>query len=128
MKRTSRRLVRLAALLLVIASGTIATRGQTPSAKVGEWPTYGADLRSTRYSALDQVNASNFNKLALAWRLKTDNLGPRAEFNYQSTPLMVNGTLYITAGTRRAVVALDPTNGEMRWMFSLNEGKRGEVA
>ncbi len=129
MKRTSRRLVvRLGALLLVAGSASIATQGQTPAAKVGEWPTYGADLKSTRYSPLDQVNAGNFNKLTLAWRLKTDNLGPRPEYNFQGTPLMVNGTLYVTAGTRRAVVALDPTTGEMRWMFSLPEGKRAEAA
>ena len=129
MKPASLRLVAgLGALMLIVGSASIATLGQTPTAKVGEWPTYGGDLRSTRYSPLDQVNASNFNKLTLAWKLKTDNLGPRAEYNYQATPLMANGTLYVTAGTRRAVVALDPVTGEMKWMYSLPEGKRGEVA
>ena len=102
-------------------------RGQwTP--KPGEWRTYGGDLASTRYSPLDQINASNFNKLEVAWRFKTDNLGPRPEFNFQTTPLMVNGVLYSTAGTRRAVVALDAATGEMLWMHSVNEGKRGEAA
>ena len=94
----------------------------------GEWRTYGADLASTRYSPLDQINASNFKNLEVAWRFKTDNLGPRPEFNLQSTPLMVNGTLYTTGGTRRAVVALDAATGEMKWVFSLDEGKRGEAA
>ncbi len=55
----------------------------------GEWRTYGGDLASTRYSPLDQINADNFNKLEVAWRFKTDDLGPRPEFNFQSTPLMV---------------------------------------
>ena len=55
---------------------------------------------STRYSPLDQINAGNFNKLEVAWRFKTDNLGPRPEFNFQSTPLMVGGVLYTTAGSR----------------------------
>ena len=41
---------------------------------------------------------------------------------------MVNGRLFITAGTRRAAVALDATTGEMLWMHSINEGKRGEAA
>ena len=54
----------------------------------------------------------NFNKLEVAWRFKTDNLGPRPEFNLQATPLMVNGVVYSTAGTRRAVVALDAATGE----------------
>ena len=70
----------------------------------------------------------NFNKLEVAWRFKTDRLGPRPEFNFQATPLMVNGIVYTTAGTRRAVVALDAATGEMLWMHSENEGKRGESA
>jgi quinoprotein glucose dehydrogenase len=105
---------------------------QSPGpAKAGphdEWPTYGADLASTRYRPLDQIHKDNFNTLEVAWRLKTDNLGPRPEFNFQSTPLMVGGWLYTTAGTRRAVVALDAATGEMKWMHSEEEGKRGEEA
>ena len=87
-----------------------------------------ATSASTRYSPLDQINAANFNTLEVAWRFKTDNLGPRPEFNFQSTPLMVGGVLYTTAGSRRAVVALDAATGEMKWMHSLDEGKRGEEA
>ena len=52
-------------------------------AKNGEWPTYGGDLGNTRYSPLDQINAANFNKLEVAWRFKTDNLGPRPEYNWK---------------------------------------------
>jgi quinoprotein glucose dehydrogenase len=94
----------------------------------GEWRTYGADLWSTRYKPFDQINKDNFNSLEVAWRFKTDNLGPRPEFNFQSTPLMVGGWIYTTAGTRRAVVALDAATGEMKWMHSEDEGKRGEEA
>ena len=96
----------------------------------GEWRTYGADLASTRYSPLDQINAANFDNLEVAWRFKTDNLGPRPEFNFQSTPLMVGGVLYTTAGSRRAVVALDAATGEMKWMHSEDEGqaRRGSAA
>ena len=120
-------MVKLSVVALLVGLATVSMRGQwTP--KVGEWPTYGADLASTRYSPLDQINASNFGKLQLAFRFKTENLGPRPEFQFQGTPLMVNGRLFTTAGTRRAVVALDATNGEMLWMHSLNEGKRGEAA
>src|SRR5512134_3878708 len=81
-----------------------------------EWRTYGGSLWSHRYSPLDQINAANFNSLEVAWRFKTDNLGPRPEFNFQSTPLMVGGVLYSTAGTRRAVVSLDAATGELRWV------------
>src|ERR687887_1405131 len=96
--------------------------------KPGEWWTYGGDLASTRYSPLDQINKDNFNKLEVAWRFKTDFLGPRPEFNFEGTPLMIDGMLYSTAGTRRAVVALDAGTGELMWMHSENEGKRGESA
>ena len=50
-----------------------------PSTAAGGWPHYTADLRGSRNSPLDQINASNFNKLEVAWRFKTDNLGPRPE-------------------------------------------------
>ena len=96
--------------------------------KNGEWRTYAGDLGSTRYAPLDQINAGNFNQLEVAWRFKTDSLGPRPEFQYEGTPLFVHGTLFVTAGTRRAVVALDAKTGEMLWMHSENEGKRGENA
>jgi len=101
---------------------------QGPNDTSGEWRTYGADLSSTRYRPFDQINKDNFNNLEVAWRFKTDNLGPRPEFNFQGTPLMVGGWLYATAGTRRAVVALDAATGEMKWMHSEEEGKRGESA
>jgi quinoprotein glucose dehydrogenase len=93
-----------------------------------EWGTYGADLANTRYSPLDQIQAGNFARLQIAWRFKTENLGAEPEFNFQSTPLMVGGVVYTTAGTRRAVVALDATTGELLWMHRIDEGERGEEA
>src|SRR5581483_9602906 len=97
-------------------------------AKNGEWPTYGGDLGNTRYAPLDQINAANFNKLEVAWRFKTENLGPRPEYNLESTPLMVKGVVYSTAGTRRAVVALDAATGELLWVHGEREGARGQAA
>ena len=102
--------------------------GAQSGAKNGEWTTYGADLGNTHYSPLDQITAGNFNKLQVAWRLKTDNFGPRPETNLQSTPLMVKGVLYTTAGTRRAVVALNAGTGEVLWTHSEDEGARGTNA
>src|SRR5580658_247090 len=96
--------------------------------KNGEWPSYGGDLASSRYSPLDQINAGNFSKLQVAWRFKTDNLGPTPEANLEGTPLMVKGVLYATAGTRRSVVALDAATGELLWKYSENEGARGAAA
>src|SRR5213595_917728 len=78
-----------------------------------EWPTYTADLAGSRYRPLDQINAANFSRLEVAWRIKTDNFGDRPEYKLEGTPLMVNGVLYATAGSRRAVIALDPASGEL---------------
>ena len=96
--------------------------------KNGEWPTYAADLASTRYRPFEQIDASNFNKLELAWSFKTDNLGTRPEYKLEGTPLMVNGVLYATAGTRRSVIALDAATGELLWVHGEREGARGAAA
>lgn len=128
MKHTFRPyLLRIAPLVGVLVATMIGAEGQSGAAR-GEWRTYGGDLGSTRYSPLEQINAGNFDKLEVAWRFKTDHLGPQPEFEFQSTPLMVNGVVYSTGGTRRAVVALDAATGELLWMHSENEGKRGNSA
>src|SRR5258708_21048731 len=92
------------AIACVVLASTAPVHGQA-GAKNGEWPTYGGDLGHTRYSPLDQINAANFSTLEVAWRIKTDALGPRPEFQFESTPLMAKGIVYSTAGSRRAVVA-----------------------
>lgn len=94
----------------------------------GDWPTYTGDLRGTRYSPLDQIDASNFARLEIAWRFKTDNLGTRPEYKLEGTPLAIDGILYTTAGTRRAVIALDGRTGELLWVHRYPEGRRGALA
>jgi quinoprotein glucose dehydrogenase len=96
--------------------------------KPGEWPSYAADLAGTRYRPLDQINASNFSKLEVAWRFKTDSLGNRPEYKLEGTPLMVNGVLYATGGSRRAAIALDAATGELIWVHGEREGARGAAS
>jgi len=114
-------------LASALAASTANVRGQAGT-RNGEWPSYAGDTGSTRYAPLDQINAANFGKLEVAWRFKTDALGPRPEFKLEATPLMVKGVIYSTAGTRRAVVALDAATGEMLWMHGEREGARGQAA
>ena len=135
MRHTMRTVFRTALLALVVAGAVWAIpnlSGQTPSAfpstRNGEWPMYTADLRGSKYSPLDQINASNFNKLEVAWRFKTDNLGTRPEYKLEGTPIMVKGAIYTTGGTRRAVVSLDAKTGEVNWVYSLREGTRAAIA
>ena len=126
---------RSAPALAVVAIGlawmTARPSGQNtglPSTKKGDWTHYTADIRGTKYSPLDQINAGNFNKLEVAWRFKTDNLGTRPEYKLEGTPLAINGVLYTTAGTRRSVVALDGKTGELIWAHSYREGNRAAIA
>jgi glucose dehydrogenase len=131
----SKTMTRVAPVLAVVALGavwmTVRTSGQTtgmPSTKNGDWTHYTADVRGTKYSPLDQINATNFSKLEVAWRFKTDNLGTRPEYKLEGTPLAIKGVLYTTAGTRRSVVALDGKTGELIWAHSYREGNRAAIA
>jgi quinoprotein glucose dehydrogenase len=120
-----RRLRHFAFGFLLLAGATRAAQtGSQPSTRNGEWPYYTGDLKGTRYSPLDQINASNFKELEVGWRFKTDNLGTRPEFKLEGTPLMVKGILYATGGTRRAVFALRAETGELLWTHSEFEGTR----
>jgi quinoprotein glucose dehydrogenase len=120
-----KRLIVWSAVVVALMPASVLAQSQT---KVTEWPSYAADLAGTRYRPLDQINASNFSDLEIAWRIKTDNFGDRPEYKLEGTPLMVNGVLYATAGSRRAVIALDPATGELLWIHGEHEGKRGGAA
>jgi len=105
----------------VIADSLVGTRN-------GDWPSYAGDLRNHHYSPLEQIDAKNFRTLEIAWRLKTDNFGTRPEYKLEGTPLVVNGVLYTTAGTRRSVIALDATTGEVLWVHGEHEGARSAAS
>ena len=112
-------------LVAAFLSSSINAQQGAPN---GEWPTYGGDLGHTRYSGLDQIDATNFSDLTVAWEFNAANFGPSPEYRFQSTPLMVNGKIYSTAGSRRSVVSLDAATGELLWFYNLNEGERGQNA
>src|SRR6201996_1135618 len=129
-RKSIRRLSSAAVIALTpfVIAGVANAQGYTPSTAKGDWPMYFADPSGSRYSPLDQINASNFNKLELAWHFKTDAMGAHPEYKLEGTPLEVNGTVYTTAGSRRAVVALDAKTGELKWVYSMNEGLRAAIA
>src|SRR5580765_8226744 len=97
-------------------------RGNAP----GEWRYWGADAWSTRYSPLDQINASNFASLQVAWQWNAGAFG-QDEY-YRTTPLYANGRLLTVATTRRIAAAIDPENGETQWMWRMDEGIRWQKA
>ena len=123
----------LAAIALVgafAALGGVTTTGQSPTLvrgnAPGEWRYWGADAWSTRYSPLDQINASNFRSLERAWEWNTAPFG--ADEYYRTTPLYANGRLFTVAGTRRVATSIDPETGETLWMWRLEEGIRYQKA
>src|SRR5215831_6826261 len=109
-----RKTVIVVSALIAAVAVLLGQSNSLPSTKNGEWPMYTADLRGSKYSPLDQINAANFNKLEVAWTFKTDGLSPRPEAKLEGTPLMVKGMLYATGGMKRSVVALDAKTGEQK--------------
>jgi quinoprotein glucose dehydrogenase len=117
-----------AALLALVAPRGTTQQGASNSSNGANWRSYGGDIANTRYSPLNQIDASNFSKLQLAWIFNTANLGPTPETNLESTPLVIDGVFYSTAGDRRDVVALDAATGEVLWTHREDEGKRAQVS
>ena len=109
---------------LAQAPAPAPTAPAAPKIPDTDWTQFGGDLASTRYSPLDQINASNFNKLELAWKFNTDAFGPTPDAYFNSTPLIVKGRIFTTVGMRRDVVALDGATGELLWAYRYDEGAR----
>ncbi len=125
---------RALAMVLMVGAGLLARpSGQsTPAAAAdrdGNWVYYGADNRNWRYKPFDQINAANFSNLQVAWRFRTDNLGPNLDFRLGATPIMANGVVYaVGGGMRRSVVAVDASTGALLWIHQEDEGPRAEFA
>ncbi len=101
---------------------------QRTSTEDGEWRYWGGDEGSSRYSPLDQIDASNVANLEIAWRWKAANYGPEPDFIYRATPLKVGDKLFTVAGQRRAVVAIDPATGETLWMWRMRDNPRWQTS
>jgi quinoprotein glucose dehydrogenase len=113
----------LCLMLLFIEAGS-AQKGTTNA----DWRHYGGDAGGTKYSPLDQINASNVKDLQIVWRWRTASLGQPTDNNWEVTPLMIGDTLYFTAGPGRSAVALDAASGDLKWSYYLDEGERGRRA
>ncbi|HEX3912485.1 MAG TPA: pyrroloquinoline quinone-dependent dehydrogenase [Steroidobacteraceae bacterium] len=90
------------------------------SATADEWGAYGRDARGSRYSPLMQVAPENVSKLREVWTYHTgdvaDGSGNRERSGFETTPLMMDGNLYLTTPFNR-VIALDAATGRERWVF-----------
>ena len=103
----------LAAIALIVAGGLMMPTSVQAAGE--EWPVYGGDQASTRYSTLEQLTPDNVGGLQEAWRyqLSTED---KPTMGLQVTPLMVNGTLYLCTPYNE-IIALDPETGAEKWRF-----------
>ena len=105
------------ALCMTLAAGPV-------TAQDGGWTHWGGDAASTRYAPFDQIDASNFEDLEVAWVWRGDNFGPHIYNIQRSTPIYADGKLFSVAGERRTVFAMDPATGETLWTFREPSTKR----
>ena len=114
-------------VIVCFALASLGANGQTSSR--AEWPNYGNDPGGMRYSPLTQINRDNVSKLKVAWVYHTGDVSDGKKYprrsEFESTPIFVDGTLYLTTAFNR-VVALDPVTGKERWTFDpkINLGPR----
>jgi glucose dehydrogenase len=109
----------VAAIVFSLGIALVAQQG-------AEWPNITGGYSSTRYLPVDQINASNFNTLKVAWEWRGE-VPPGVELgdiNARGLPIYVDNLLYTTSGPRRTVIAMDPVTGKTIWTFQEPETPR----
>jgi len=107
------------ALVIALVTGTLEAQPASvdqdrllnADADIGNWLTYGRTYQEQRFSPLDQINDKNIDQLGLAWSLELP-----TNQNVESTPLAIDGVLYLTLPWSR-VVAVDGATGEQLWLY-----------
>ena len=112
-------------ILVIAATLTIAGHAAAQS-QVAEWTAYGHDQMGSRYSPLRQITRDDVGQLATAWTYRTgDTARTRQTVKFEATPIMVDGTLYLSTPFGR-VIALDPATGRERWTFDAHVDRQGD--
>ena len=99
----------LAVLIALYVGYASASAAETLTAG---WPTHGYTLANTRHVDFAQINSNTVKALVPAWKFRTGIYGP-----FETTPIVVGRTMFITTGTDHAVVALDAISGALRWRY-----------
>jgi quinoprotein glucose dehydrogenase len=115
------RVVLVAGLVLIASvSVTSSSRSQSPDDGHAGWPSYGGDAGGSRYSSLTQIDKNNVSQLKIAWEIHTgdvsDGSGGRSKSEFEATPIVAGGTMFVTTPFNR-VLALDPETGQEKWNF-----------
>jgi quinoprotein glucose dehydrogenase len=108
------------ALLVSSCTGIQFSSSESPDGSIANWPYYGGDPGGSRYSPLTQINKSNVARLEVAWEYHTgdvsDGSGGRRKSAFETTPIVADGTMYLSTPFNR-VIALDPDTGQEKWSF-----------
>ena len=114
----------LVALLATVAfAGEVTTeRLNNAKAEPQNWLSYYGTYESWRYSELDEINRSNITQLTPVWAFETG----MAEGGMQSTPLVVDGVMYVTSALNK-IFALDAATGERLWTYAYNFADKGAI-
>ena len=107
-------------VLLVTTQVTWAVPADQAATAVGDpgganWSVYGGNLFNQRYSSLDQINPGNVANMKGAWTFHVE--GSSAATSFESSPLVVDGTMYVT-GPQSQVYALDAKTGSQMWRYA----------
>ena len=107
-------------LVLLIVTVRYAAAEESLGAVAGSWTLYGGDAGGRRYSSLNQIDKNNVAKLKPAWEYHTgdvsDGSGDRPKSEFEATPIVVGGTMFLSTPFNR-VIALDPETGKEKWSF-----------
>ena len=116
---TSMRTLSLLTVFLLASCATVPA-DEPADGPVAGWPYYGGDAGGSRYSRLTQINRGNVSQLQVAWEYHTgdvsDGSDGRAKTEFETTPIVAGGTMYLTTPFNR-VIALDPETGKEKWTF-----------
>src|SRR4029077_5327821 len=107
-------LTALASFRLQAQSPAAAERLLNSTKEPQNWLMYGSDYFSQRYSGLTQITPANVKNLSMVWAYQSSAAG-----SWQSTPLVVDGVMYLTQRPND-VVALDAVTGRAFWMYHYN--------
>lgn len=119
MKHAARTAYICASVFVLVA--TVGAMGSSTNNSADDWPYYGHDAGGMRYSPLSQINRDNVSQLKVEWTFHTgdisDGRGMRKRSGFETTPILIDRTLYLTTPFNR-VIALDPETGKQRWTYN----------